>query len=126
LLDELVAKIEGMVDHEGKPLGNRALRPDRIYSAANGVPPELVVIFGSLRWRSVGSVGMGSIYTFENDTGPDEANHAERGIFIMNNAPGQEAGAKEGLHLYDVHSTVLDLFGLDPAPGALGTSVLRK
>jgi predicted AlkP superfamily phosphohydrolase/phosphomutase len=82
------------------------------------------VIFGELRWRSVGSLGHGGIYTFENDTGPDEANHAERGIFIMNNAPNQAPGRREGLHLWDVHCTVLDLFGLPPAQGALGKSVL--
>lgn len=124
--DELVAKIEAMVDHEGNPLGNKALKPEDVYVGQNGVPPDLVVIFGGLRWRSVGSLGHESVYTFENDTGPDEANHAENGIFIMHNAPAQPAGRKEGLHLWDVHCTILDLFGLDPAPGALGTSVLRK
>jgi predicted AlkP superfamily phosphohydrolase/phosphomutase len=124
--DELIEKIEAMVDHEGKPMGNKALKPEDIYEAQNGVAPDLIVIFGALRWRSVGSLGHGSIYTFENDTGPDEANHAEHGIFIMNNAPGKPAGRKEGLHLWDVHSTILDLFGYEPAPGALGTSVLRK
>jgi predicted AlkP superfamily phosphohydrolase/phosphomutase len=124
--DELIAKIEAMVDHEGKPMGNKALKPEEIYKVQKGVAPDLIVIFGELRWRSVGSLGHGSIYTFENDTGPDEANHAEHGIFIMNNAPGQPTGEKQGMHLWDVHSTVLDLFGLDPASGALGTSVLKK
>jgi predicted AlkP superfamily phosphohydrolase/phosphomutase len=66
------------------------------------------------------------VYTFSNDTGPDEANHAENGIFIMNNAPGTQPGEKSGLHLWDVHNTILDLFGLEPAVGALGTSALRK
>jgi predicted AlkP superfamily phosphohydrolase/phosphomutase len=126
VLTEIVDKIESMTDHEGRPMGNKALRPEKIYRQQNGVPPDLIIIFGDLRWRSVGSVGLGSVYTFENDTGPDEANHAQYGIFIMHNAPGQSVGRKEGLHLWDVHSTILDLFGLDPAPGALGTSVLRK
>ncbi|MGH2694109.1 MAG: alkaline phosphatase family protein [Actinomycetota bacterium] len=121
---ELISKIEAMTDHEGKPLGNKALKPEDIYVTPNGVPPDLIVIFGGLRWRSVGSLGHGSIYTFENDTGPDEANHAEYGIFIMNNAPGQQPGRRDGLHLWDVHCTVLDLFGLPPAKGALGKSVL--
>jgi predicted AlkP superfamily phosphohydrolase/phosphomutase len=124
--DELIAKIEAMVDHEGKPMGNKAHKPEDIYGVQNGVAPDLIVIFGELRWRSVGSLGHGSMYTFENDTGPDEANHAEKGIFIMNNAPGQATGEKDGLHLWDVHSTILDLFGMEPAQGALGTSVLRK
>ncbi|MDQ4142724.1 MAG: alkaline phosphatase family protein [Actinomycetota bacterium] len=123
---ELIEKIEAMVDHEGNLMGNKALKPEDIYTTQNGVAPDLIVIFGELRWRSVGSLGHDGIYTFENDTGPDEANHAERGIFIMNNAPGNPTGPKEGLHLWDVHSTILDLFGLDPAPGALGTSALKK
>jgi predicted AlkP superfamily phosphohydrolase/phosphomutase len=126
VLDELVAKIEAMVDYEGNPMGNKALKPEEIYETNNGVAPDLIVIFGELRWRSVGSLGHGSTYTFENDTGPDEANHAEKGIFILNNAPGQSTGTKDGLHLWDVHSTILDIFGLQPAPGALGTSVFKK
>lgn len=124
--DELIAKIEAMVDHEGNPMGNSAHKPEELYETQNGVAPDLIVIFGELRWRSVGSLGHGSIYTFENDTGPDEANHAEQGILIMHNAPGQATGYKEGMHLWDVHSTILDLFEMEPATGALGTSVLKK
>jgi predicted AlkP superfamily phosphohydrolase/phosphomutase len=124
--DELVGKIEAMVDHEGRPLGNKALKPEEIYTSQNGVAPDLIVIFGGLHWRSVGSLGHNSVYTFENDTGPDEANHAERGIFIMNNVPSVKLGQRDGLHLWDVHNTILDLFELQPAEGALGTSVLRK
>jgi predicted AlkP superfamily phosphohydrolase/phosphomutase len=124
--DELARKIEEMVDHEGRPLGNKALKPEDIYTSQNGVAPDLIVIFGGLRWRSVGSVGHGATYTFENDTGPDEANHAEFGIFIMNNAPGETPGAREGLHLWDVHCTILDLFDLPPAEGALGKTALSK
>jgi len=29
---------------------------------------------------------MGGIYTFENDTGPDEANHDWHGIFVLSTA----------------------------------------
>jgi predicted AlkP superfamily phosphohydrolase/phosphomutase len=124
--DELAAEIEAMVDHEGNPLGNKALKPEETYRDQNGVPPDLIVIFGGLRWRSVGSLGHGSVYTFENDTGPDEANHAEQGIFIMHNAPGARPGERSGLHLWDVHNTVLELFDLPPARGALGTSIMQK
>lgn len=124
--EELVAGIESMVDHEGNPMGNKALKPEELYTTNNGVAPDLIVIFGVLKWRSVGSLGHGGIYTFENDTGPDEANHAEHGIFIMNNAPDEPSGTKEGLHLWDVHCTILDLFGLEPAEGALGKSALTN
>lgn len=124
--DELLAKIESMVDHDGNPMLNKAHKPEDLYEAQSGVAPDLIVIFGELRWRSVGSLGHGSVYTFENDTGPDEANHAENGIFIMANAPGQASGRRDGLHLWDVHCTVLDLFDLPPAEGALGKSALTK
>ena len=30
--DELIAKIEAMVDHEGNPMGNKALKPEEIYT----------------------------------------------------------------------------------------------
>ena len=48
-----------------------------------GVAPDLIVYFGGLYWRSVGTVGGGKLHTFENDTGPDGANHAEYGIFFF-------------------------------------------
>ena len=61
--------------------GCRAL-PSAV-STVNGVAPDLIVYFGDLDWRSVGAVGLGSIHTFENDTGPDEANHDWHGIFML-------------------------------------------
>ena len=109
--DELKAKFEAMKDHEGRPLGTKAHKPQEIYRAVRGVPPDLVVLFGNLSWRSVGSVGHGSIYTFENDTGPDEANHAEQGMFIMREPNGAQNKELHGLKLFDVSATILDRFG---------------
>jgi predicted AlkP superfamily phosphohydrolase/phosphomutase len=63
----------------------------------------------------VGSVGLRSIYTFENDTGPDEANHDWQGIFILNEMGcrvGLERKYKEGYRIYDVGPTVLSLFSV--------------
>jgi predicted AlkP superfamily phosphohydrolase/phosphomutase len=78
-------------------------------------------------WRSVGSVGLRSIYTFDNDTGPDEANHDWHRIFIMNEAGCVRGkvnpGYKEGLRLYDVGATVLNLFGLPADQQAIGRSL---
>jgi predicted AlkP superfamily phosphohydrolase/phosphomutase len=124
---ELIDKIAAITDHQGRPLGSRACRPQELYREVTGVPPDLIVYFGDLHWRSVGSVGMQSLYTFDNDTGPDEANHDWHGIFIMNDAGCKlgrvEPGLKEGLRLYDVGSTVLNLFGFPPDPKALGRSL---
>jgi predicted AlkP superfamily phosphohydrolase/phosphomutase len=95
-----------------------------VYEQVNGVAPDLIVHFGDLLWRSVGTVGGdGGIHTFENDTGPDDANHAQQGLFVLV-APGVEPGPRDGAHLLDVAPTVLELMGI-AVPGAMrGTSLL--
>jgi predicted AlkP superfamily phosphohydrolase/phosphomutase len=124
---DLIERIAGITDPQGRNLGSRAYRPQELYRTVNGVPPDLIVYFGDLHWRSVGSVGLGSLYTFENDTGPDEANHDWHGIFILNafgcRLGHVEPGYKEGLRLYDVGPTVGNLFGLPPDPEAVGQSL---
>lgn len=114
LRERLMTEIAAIEDPSGKNIGSVALRPQELYKVQRGVPPDLIVYFGNLDWRSVGSVGYGSIYTFENDTGPDDANHAQHGIFAMQ-VPGREDGGRRlsGLRLYDIAPTVLNLFGLE-------------
>ena len=111
--NELKAKIEAMVDEQGQPLGNKVFKPQDVYHAVKGVPPDLIVYFGGLRWRSVGSLGFGSVYTFENDTGPDDANHAEQGIVIIREKNGARRGMIQGAKIFDVSATILDRFGLN-------------
>ena len=43
-------------------------RAEDLWIERKGVPPDLIVYFGNLAWRSHGSLGHGNIYTFENDT----------------------------------------------------------
>ena len=121
--DDLAAKIENMPDHEGRPLGNRAHKPQDIYREVNGIPPDLIVYFGDLSWRSVGSVGFDSIYTFENDTGPDDANHDYHGIFVMDDRSGRGGRELSGLQLMDVAPTVLDLLGVEVPPDMQGRAI---
>jgi predicted AlkP superfamily phosphohydrolase/phosphomutase len=121
---ELTEKLEAMTDHEGRPMGTVVYRPEDVYSEVRGVAPDLIVYFGNLEWRSVGTVGTGSIYTFENDTGPDGANHAQHGVFAMTGAPGQPEGRQEGLRLIDVGPTIMKLYGLDVPEDVTGRSML--
>jgi len=81
-LDELIEKISNIPDQNGKPIGTKVYKPQSIYRVSNAIPPDLIVIFGKLYWRSVGSLGLNTIHTFENDTGPDDANHAQYGMYI--------------------------------------------
>lgn len=121
--NELAAKIEAMVDPQGRPMGNRCYRPDEIYNAVNGIPPDLIVIFGDLKWRSVGLVGMDSIYSFENDTGPDDANHAQQGMYILAHPSLPPRGHVNGPTLYDVMPTILKQLSIPVPSGLKGKAI---
>lgn len=110
--DELIARIEAIRDENGRLLGSRVMKPQGMYKSVGGIPPDLLVYFGDLGWRSVGSLGHHSVYTYENDTGPDDANHDHHGIFIMRDPSRSLAGSRDGLQLMDVAPTVLDRFGM--------------
>jgi predicted AlkP superfamily phosphohydrolase/phosphomutase len=70
-------------------------------------------------------VGNPSLYTYENDTGPDGANHDRDGIFIMTGAPNQPSGRVDGLNLIDVGPSILSLYGIEAPEGAVGRSFLK-
>jgi len=126
--DELIAKLAAITDPNGVNIGTVAFKPQAIYQRVKGVPPDLIVYFGNLYWRSVGSVGYGQYYTFENDTGPDDANHAQHGVFIAKGSPYNPRkagrGRLTGLHITDIGPTVLDLCGL-PVPADMEGKVIK-
>ncbi|HEV8649337.1 MAG TPA: alkaline phosphatase family protein [Actinomycetes bacterium] len=120
---ELVDALESLVDHRGHRMGTRALRPEEVYPEVRGVAPDLVVYFGDLRWRAVGSIGHGpGLFTFENDTGPDDANHAENGVFALV-GDGLPSGRRADLSIYDVAPTLQRMLGLPATPGQRGRIV---
>ena len=92
-----------------------------MYREVQGIPPDLTVLFDELGWRSVGSVGSGDIYTFENDTGPDDANHALDGIAIAHLPDGRKLPL-DGAVLYDVGPTILRLMGMEPPGDMIGNA----
>ena len=94
LLDELARRLEALGGADGRPIGTRAFRPADLWREQRGIPPDLVVYFGDLAWRSNGSVGHSRHWTFENDTGPDDANHDRDGLWVMA-GPGVSAGPLE-------------------------------
>ena len=76
---ELAAKLEATVDDHGNPMGTLVFRPEEIYRDVRNIAPDLIVHFGGLYWRSVGGVGYKRLHVQENDTGPDDCNHAQFG-----------------------------------------------
>jgi predicted AlkP superfamily phosphohydrolase/phosphomutase len=122
--DELAAKLQAIPAPQGQDIHTRVYKPDDIYRECKGIPPDLIVHFGDLFWRSVGSLGHEAIHTFENDIGPDDANHAQHGVFILYD-PRRKMGRRvEALHVMDVAPTILDLFGL-PVPADMQGEVIR-
>ena len=123
--DELVARLATIEDPDGAPIGTVGYKPEDLYRTVGGVAPDLIIYFGDLKWRSVGSVGYGSIWTFENDTGPDEANHAQEGIFIYRDPRSPRDGRDLGtVDIYDIGPTLMKVLGVD-APEDLRGSVVE-
>ncbi len=124
LREELKQRLEELPGPEGEPIDTRVYRPEDLWPVRRGIAPDLIVYFGNLGWRSNGSVGRGIIHTFDNDTGPDDANHAQYGMFIMT-GPGVPAERRDDLQIYDVAPTILDTFGL-PIPREMKGTVIRR
>lgn len=89
-VDELSARIRGELERlpseAGGRMANRVFRPEEIYREIRGVPPDLMAFFGDLHWRAAATVGTGTLWLQENDTGPDDANHDWDGIFLCSEA----------------------------------------
>ncbi len=123
--DELIRKLEALTDESGRDIGTRAFKPQDIYRECNNIPPDIIVYLGNLDWRSAGSIGMNTIHIFENDTGPDDANHSQEGIFIMKSERFAEKDKRiEGLTIYDVAPTILDYFGIKIPEDMIGKNLL--
>lgn len=122
LRDELIGKLEAMPGPDGRLLGTRAYRPEQLWAVRKGIPPDLLVYFGDLAWRSNGTLGHGRIYSFDNDTGPDDANHARNGLFILKD-PEVRAGRRSDQSIRDIAPTVLKAFGLPRPEGMRGQAI---
>jgi predicted AlkP superfamily phosphohydrolase/phosphomutase len=122
--DDLARRIAAIPDDAGNPIPTAVYKPEDLYEDPQGVAPDLIVVFGDLLWRSVGTVGGDEgIQTLENDTGPDDANHAQDGLYVVA-GPGIEARGHADAHLLDIAPTVLELLGVEREPGMRGESLL--
>ena len=122
---KLATHIQNLPGPDGAPMGTVVFKPEEIYRRVKNVAPDLIVYFGDLNWRSVGSFGYDDVYTFENDTGPDDANHAPNGVWIYTQI-GKNLGGQRlpDSQLMDFAPTVLDIFGL-PIPADMQGSIIE-
>lgn len=122
---DVKARFETTVDDAGEDLGTSAFIPDEIYRQVRNVAPDLIVHFGGLLWRSVGSVGHKTIHVRENDTGPDDCNHSQFGAFILAAPRLRLQGEVENAHLLDIAPTLLELGEYDIPDTMQGNSIVR-
>jgi predicted AlkP superfamily phosphohydrolase/phosphomutase len=114
--DDMKARLEATMDDNGRPLGTLVFKPEEIYRTVRNVAPDLIVHFGGLYWRSIDGVGYPSVHVQENDTGPDDCNHAQFGAFILAGSNNPLHGEVTGAHLLQIAPTLLELGGYDVPP----------
>jgi predicted AlkP superfamily phosphohydrolase/phosphomutase len=122
--NEIKAKFEATVDTQGKPLGTLVFKPEEVYRSVQNVAPDLIVHFGALYWRSIGGVGHPTIHVLENDTGPDDCNHAQFGSFILAASNSPLHGEITGAQLLDIAPTLMDLGGHEIPSSMQGRSLV--
>jgi len=119
---DLRGRLEAITDENGDGIGTRVFFPEEVYRECRNTPPDLIVYLGDLDWRSAGTVGhgRGTIHIFENDTGPDDANHAQEGVFVWHGR-GRNTQLPDGkIQIYDIAPSILDYFGITPPPEMIG------
>ncbi len=122
--NEIKAKFEATVDTLGKPLGTLVFKPEEVYRSVQNVAPDLIVHFGALYWRSIGGVGYPAIHVLENDTGPDDCNHAQFGSFILAASNCPLHGEITGARLLDIAPTLMELGGYEIPSSMQGRSLV--
>jgi predicted AlkP superfamily phosphohydrolase/phosphomutase len=122
--EEMKERFEALADDKGRPLKSLVFKPQEIYRKSKNVPPDLIVHFGGLYWRSIGGVGYGRVHVQENDTGPDACNHAQFGSFLLAAPNLPLRGEYQGARIYDIAPTLMDLAGYEIPEQMQGRSLV--
>ncbi len=109
---EFIEKLKAIRGPNGEEWKTFVHRPEDIYPVCNGAPPDLMVFLDDLYWRAAGTIGHGTKYLFENDTGPDDAVHDWDGIFILYN-PAFDGEVERRANILDIAPTALTWLGID-------------
>lgn len=120
--DELASRLKAIRGPRGEEWQTVVIKPQEHYPVVNGDYPDLMVYFDDLYWRSAGTLGYGSLYLEENDTGPDDAVHDYNGIYILYD-PASPGGRKKGASIIDIAPTVLKLLGGPAVPDLQGQAI---
>ena len=122
--NQMKARLEALPGENGQAMKSLVFKPREIYRNVRNVAPDLIVHFGELYWRSIGTVGHSKLHVQENDTGPDGCNHAQYGMFILTAPNCPLSGEYEGARLLDIAPTLLDLAGYEIPETMQGRSLV--
>ena len=120
----LIEKLMKIKDPNGKIMDNKIYEPKDLYKLVKGDPPDLMVYFDDLSWRSAGTIGHNKMYLEENDTGPDDMVHDYNGIFIFYDPKNEQKKRLNTISILDVAPTILKLFDID-IPGYMRGKIIE-
>ncbi len=112
--DALIERLLAIRGPAGEEWKTKVIKPQEYYQELNGEYPDLMVYFDDLYWRSAGTLGYGTKFLLENDTGPDDAVHAQEGMYILYD-PKNKKKLEKDIDILDIAPTVLDVLGI-PVP----------
>ena len=109
----LINMIKEIKGPNGEIWDTMVLKPEEIFPEIKGNPPDLMVYFDNLSWRSAGTIGHLNKYLLENDTGPDDAVHDKKGLYIYYDPKNNLHGEKEDKDILDVAPTLMKILDLE-------------
>lgn len=117
--DQLKNEIKAIRGFNNEQLKHIVHYPEDLYPEVRKVAPDLMIFFGNLYWRSLGTVGSGEVLHRENDSGPDGANHDWDGIFIASTVADYRKNKKRKKHIraasiMDIAPSLMKLYRLTP------------
>ncbi len=109
--EALIERLAAVKGPNGEEWKTKIIKPQKYFQDLNGDYPDLMIYFDDLYWRSAGTLGHGTKYLLENDTGPDDAVHAQDGIYILYD-PKNKSSVRKDANILDIAPTILDEMGL--------------
>jgi predicted AlkP superfamily phosphohydrolase/phosphomutase len=112
IIERITEDLQRIKGPHGETWATKVIKPEEIFLECNGDPPDLMVYFDDLCWRSAGTIGHGNLYLPENDTGPDDAVHDIMGLYIYYDPKKDFYGKKVDLKIVDIAPTIIKGLGL--------------
>ena len=121
--DSLADRLRSICGPHGEAWATNVIKPNEYYEDLRGDYPDLMVYFDDLYWRSAGTLGWGTKFLAENDTGPDDAVHAQYGMYILRD-PRSKASVRKDIDITDVAPSILKALGLPIPKDLRGAPIL--